>query len=809
MQVKLSKTLEGILARTAFQTTKEGIRHALKDFLMLELLRQEGALAYQLLSERLQAWELYQLQLRIEQEVKAHPTSTSEQEPERFFRQFANELSARYAEARHISTAHALHAIASDPATCTARILLRYRITERVISEAMEALSGDTLRREIEAQLPDLSKLTEYTSPHLAPQLDRFGTDLTAEARRGKIDPVIGREREIERLIQVLARRKKNNPILIGEAGVGKSAIVEGLALRVIEGRVPEALREKRIFSLDLSRLVAGTKYRGEFEERLSELIDSLKQTQDTILFIDEIHTIVGAGATQGSLDTANILKPALARGELQTIGATTLDEYRTEIERDSALERRFQRILIEPTTTEETLQILHRIAPHYEAHHGVRYTEEALQSCVTLSERYLTERQLPDKAIDLIDEAGARLRTQVSMAPHGLRTKAEMQRACSEAVAAGAYDRASEARIELLQLRTQRDTRHDSSSDHLPQVEPHHIEAVITAMTGIPIERISEGEQVRLQGLLRHLQGRIIGQERAVERIARAIVCARTGLKEAHRPIGVFLFVGPTGVGKTLLAKELARWLFDEERALIRLDMSEYSERHQVARLIGAPPGYVGYGEGGQLTEAVRRRPYAVVLFDEIEKAHPEIFNTLLQLFDEGHLTDSAGRKVDFRNTILIMTSNAGSQQTVKRSAQVGYGTTTHRANIQQAPEDSYRKALEQTFAPEFLNRIDEVLIFRPLAPADVERIIELELHALALRTEAMGYTLQITPRAKQRLAALGYEERYGARALKRTLKTRIEEPMAQLIVEGKIAHGGSVIVEGDRHAGVRLRVA
>lgn len=809
MQVKLSKTLEGVIARTAFRTKKEGIRYALKDFLMLELLREEGSLAYQLLAGRLQEWELYQLRLRIEQEVAKQAHQPLAIEPEHFFRQLSNELCARYHEARHISTAHALHHLASDPSTCTARALLRYRITEQLLAELLAAPEQNAIEREVEVRLFDRGTLQHTPTRPTPHSLEQFGTDLTTAALEGRIDPVIGRDREIERIIQILARRKKNNPILVGEAGVGKTAVVEGLALRIAEGRVPRVLQGKRLFALDLSRLVAGTKYRGEFEERISELLDSLKRSQDTILFIDEIHTIVGAGSTQGSLDTANILKPALARGEVQTIGATTLDEYRREIERDAALDRRFQRVVIEPSTVADSIEILRRMAPRYEAHHGVRYTEEALRSCVLLADRYLTDRHLPDKAIDLLDEAGARAHLEVHATPTTHRAVTEVEHERRIAVEAGNFDRISEARIEALQLRAQL----DQASATLPEapvwIKQHHIEQLITSMTGIPIERIAEGEQARLSDLKRHLASRIIGQEEAVDQIARTIVRARTGLREVNRPIGVFLFVGPTGVGKTLLAKELSRRLFDEERGLIRLDMSEYAEKHSIARLIGSPPGYVGYGEGGQLTEAVRRKPYAVVLLDEIEKAHPELFNTLLQLFDEGHLTDGAGRRVDFRNTIIVMTSNIGSRRVAERPQRVGYGTPSHRNTSSDGNEATYRKALEQTFAPELLNRIDRIVLFRSLTPSDVERIIELELAGLTARAAALGYTLRITPRAKERLASLGYAERYGARALKRTLTDQIEEPMAQLIIEGRLTAGDTLLIEGDRKAGIRLRVA
>ncbi|MBQ2728938.1 MAG: ATP-dependent Clp protease ATP-binding subunit [Alistipes sp.] len=818
MQVNISKTLEGIIARTAFNTSKEGIRHNLKDFLLLELLREEGAMAYQLLTARLQEWELYQLRLRIEQALQQPASNDQPLDPEHYFRRLGNELCAKYHQAKSISTGHALLDILSDDTTISARVFARYRITAEVVAAAMTEFEGEPAKQpSLDIRLLGITQESRQREPQATLLFDRFGTDLTAEARKGRIDKVIGREQEIERVIQILARRKKNNPMLIGQAGVGKTAIVEGLAHRIVEGHVPCQLLNKRLFALDISALVAGTKFRGEFEERLQQLVETLKRSNDTILFIDEIHTIVGAGATQGSLDTANMLKPLLARGELQTIGATTLDEYREHIERDSALERRFQRVLIEPTSTDETLLILQRIAPHYEQHHRVRYTEEALQACVELTERYLSDRQLPDKAIDLLDEAGAYLHATTSRAPQRLQVLqhalAKAQHERQEALDAARYDHATAARIQMLKLRT--DIANDPSSrqstcdEQLPTVDRAVIERVITTMTGIPIERICGSEQERLRRLEEHLSTRIIGQTEAVERITRSIQRSRVGLKEPHRPIGVFLFVGPTGVGKTLLAKEVSRWLFDERQGLIRLDMSEYSEKHSVARLLGSPPGYVGYGEGGQLTEAVRRHPYAVVLFDEIEKAHPDLFNTLLQLFDEGHLTDGAGRRVDFRNTILIMTSNVGSREVARQGKPLGFSTHTGHTIGEQAAITGYHKALERTFAPEFLNRIDDIILFRPLHMEDLKRIIELEVAALTTRIEALGYSLRITNPAKEQLARLGYTDRYGARTLKRTLADHIEEPLAQLILEGALQRGDTILVEEDSHTHVRLRVA
>ena len=817
MQVKISKTLEGIIARAAFNTTKAGIDHSLKDFLMLEMLREEGSLAYQLLSSRLKDWELYQVRLRIEREVLGSRLR-EKTGPEEFYRAFTDELCAVSGATRSVSTAHALRAIVGDRSTATSRVLEMYGITGEVVSEDIKKFAaGDDFRTEIQVHMLDFGEENKPEEKNTSHVLDKFGVNLTRMAREGKIDPVVGREQEIERVVQILSRRKKNNPILIGEAGVGKSAIIEGLALRIAGGEVPYTIADKTLFSLDVSSLVAGTKFRGEFEERMQQLLDELRKAKDTIIFIDEIHTIVGAGSTQGSLDTANILKPALARGELQTIGATTLDEYRENIESDSALERRFQKVVVEPTTPEQTLQILRNIAPHYEQHHKVRYTEEALQACVELTGRYITDRFFPDKAIDVLDEAGSRIHLQSAREPAELRQMEtaldQVRRERREAVKELVYEKAASARLREIALRSKlgesRNEWQRSLETNPVEITAEHIQQVITSMTGIPAERISGGELTRLQTLCQHLSQRVVGQQEAVEKISRTIRRSRAGLKDENRPIGVFLFVGPTGVGKTLLAKEVSKWLFDEQRGLIRIDMSEYSEKHNVARLIGSPPGYVGYGEGGQLTEAVRRQPYAVILFDEIEKAHPEVFNSMLQIFDEGHLTDGSGRKVDFRNTIIIMTSNVGSRNVVKKSVQVGYSTVSKSATASAMPQCEYRKALEQTFAPEFLNRIDDIVLFRTLELSDVERIIELELQGLFERTRRLGYKVKITDGAKRRLAAMGYESRYGVRSLKRTLMDNVEEPLSTLIIDGKLHEGDTVVVESDKSHGVRIRVA
>ena len=686
----------------------------------------------------------------------------------------------------------------------TARLFRQNKITDKDITMAVEELRKG-------------ERVTKQNQEDTYQALSKYAKNLNEMAAQNKLDPVIGRDEEIRRVLQILTRRTKNNPILIGEPGVGKTAVAEGLAHRIVKGDVPQNLLDKTIYSLDMGALVAGAKYKGEFEERLKSVVKEVSESEgNIILFIDEIHTLVGAGGGEGAMDAANILKPALARGELQTIGATTLDEYRENIEKDSALERRFQRVLVEPTSCEETLQILRNIAPRYEAHHKVRYTDEALEACVTLTNRYITDRFFPDKAIDVLDEAGSRMHLQTAREPDTLREmEAALASTCEErreAVRQLVYEKAAAARLRELALRSKLDESRAewqrSLESHPAEIRAEHIAQVITSATGIPIERITTGELGRLRGLKDYLAGRVIGQDAAVEKVALSIQRSRAGLKDENRPIGVFLFVGPTGVGKTLLAKELSKWLFDERRGLIRIDMSEYGEKHNVSRLIGSPPGYVGYGEGGQLTEAVRRQPYAVVLFDEIEKAHPEVFNAMLQIFDEGHLTDGSGRKVDFRNTVIIMTSNVGSRAAVQRAVQVGYSTSSKTVVEQAAPQIEYRKALERTFAPEFLNRIDDIIVFRTLTLEDVERIVELELRRLLARTQRLGYKVEISAEAKRRLAVMGYEARYGVRSLKRTLLDNVEEPLSTLIIEGRVNEGAKVKILPAK-AGVTLKVA
>ncbi len=781
MQVNASKLLENLIAIAAFDAEKRNHTTYLIDRLFLVMLGQDNSHAMKMLRSRLKEWELYQIRLRIEREIRKITQPQIEQNRESFYRELivgvaetagiwaALDSDSVAGKSLKANTGHLLLYILNSPESIAGRILGMYNIIAGEIGRELSRLPSEELYiseiRIIRRQKPrpedddwepsdDDPQGPETDSPqephasrnqHPTRQkgLDKFGIDLTRAASEGRLDPVIGRAREIERMVQILGRRKKNNPVLVGEAGVGKTAIVEGLAIKIAAGEVPPSLAGKRLFMLDIASLVAGTKFRGEFEERLKTLMDELVKHRDTIVFIDEIHTIVGAGSSQGSLDTANILKPALARGEIQCVGATTLDEFRENIEKDAALERRFQKIIIEPTSRDETLEILRQIKGQYEHHHVVTYTDDALQACVDLTGRYVTDRNFPDKAIDALDEAGSR----------------GHQNGTSEITAA-------------------------------------HIDEVIGTMTGIPVEKVSQGEKSRLSRLAEHLGEFVVGQDEAVSKVSRSLIRSRSGLKDPGKPIGVFMFVGPTGVGKTLLAKELSKWMFDRPDALIRIDMSEYAEKHNVSRLIGSPPGYVGYGEGGQLTEAVRRQPYSVVLFDEVEKAHPDIFNVMLQMFDDGHLTDGLGRKVDFRNTIIIMTSNVGSRSISTRAPMVGYNTSSTEEREAAGREAKYRAALGQNFAPEFINRIDDIVVFNVLGDEDIARVVDLELASLISRGAALGFDLQVSPEAKEQLAVAGYDPEYGVRSLKRAILEYIEEPMAQHIVDGAIIPGQQLTV-------------
>lgn len=635
------------------------------------------------------------------------------------------------------------------------------------------------------------------------PYLDNYGIDLTKAAEGGKLDPVVGREKEIERIAQILSRRKKNNPILIGEPGVGKSAIAEGLALRIVEKRVSRALFGKRIISLDMTAVVAGTKYRGQFEERIRAILTEVKKHPDVILFIDEIHTIVGAGSAAGSMDAANMLKPALARGEIQCIGATTLDEYRKNIEKDGALERRFQKVLVEPTSPEETLQILRNIKDKYEEHHNVTYTDEALEACVRLTDRYVTDRYFPDKAIDAMDEAGSRIHLTHISVPQEIeeqeRLIEEAQQHKNEAIrlqnfelAASFRDRENQYTEQLERLKNE---WKEKLKDNRETVDAPQIEEVVSMISGVPVQRMAQAEGVRLKGMKQALLSKVIGQDKAVETLVRSIQRSRVGLKDPNKPIGTFLFLGPTGVGKTHLAKELAKNMFGTTDAIIRIDMSEYMEKFTVSRLVGAPPGYVGYEEGGQLTEKVRRHPYSIVLLDEIEKAHSDVFNMLLQVMDEGRLTDSLGRTVDFKNTIIIMTSNIGTRQLKEFGKGIGFTAQTGE-NEKEHANSVIRKALNKSFAPEFINRLDEIVTFDQLDIASLEKIIDIELAGLYKRIEGCGYHLLLDQEAKRFVAEKGYDVQFGARPLKRSIQNHLEDGLAELIINEEPQTGDTLHV-------------
>ena len=736
-------------------------------------------------------------------------------------------LEAKLYQSEAIDTAHLLLCILrneNDPAT---KLLHKYNVnydgTKAIYKDLhvnddlpsnpiAETPSDDAFESEksnpFEPKQPKKGKVSKKSK---TPVLDNFGRDLTALAELGKLDPVVGRQKEIERVSQILSRRKKNNPMLIGEPGVGKSAIAEGLALRIIERKVSRILFDKRLVSLDLASLVAGTKYRGQFEERMKALMNELEKNDDIILFIDEIHTIVGAGGATGSLDASNMLKPALARGEIQCIGATTLDEFRTNIEKDGALERRFQKVIVEPTSVEETIQILQNIKSKYEEHHHVNYTDNAIEACVKLTNRYMTDRYLPDKAIDALDEAGSRIHITNIVVPQQvleLEIKLETIRdRKTKAVSGQKYEEAAKLRDDEKNIEAALDSAQkqweDDSKLNREVVTEDNVAEVVSMMTGIPVNRVAEAETNRLHELPKLIKGKVVGQNEAVTKVVKAIQRNRVGLKDPNKPIGSFIFLGQTGVGKTQLAKVLARELFDSDDSLIRIDMSEYMEKFAISRLIGAPPGYVGYEEGGQLTEKVRRKPYSVILLDEIEKAHPDVFNTLLQILDDGHITDSLGRKIDFRNTIIIMTSNIGARQLKDFGGGVGFGTTSKNAQADAHAKSVIEGALKKSFAPEFLNRIDDVIVFNALEKEDIHFIIDIELDKLLQRIADLGYTLHLSDKAKDYIAEKGFDKKYGARPLKRAIQKYIEDALAEEIVNSKLSEGDTIAMDLDEAKG------
>lgn len=813
------------------------------EHLMLGILRDGQGKAINILNNL--DVDLEHLRRKVEILSPANPNIASNNEKKNLHltRQAERALKTTFLEAKvfqstSISTAHLLLCILRNENDPTTKLLNKLKVdydaakeqylnmipnnnqeddiddTPRAESYNDDSGQDDSLK---EGSFANSSKSNKKSK---TPVLDNFGRDLTELAEEGKLDPVVGREKEIERVSQILSRRKKNNPLLIGEPGVGKSAIAEGLALRIIQKKVSRILFNKRVVTLDLASLVAGTKYRGQFEERMKAVMNELEKNDDIILFIDEIHTIVGAGGATGSLDASNMFKPALARGEIQCIGATTLDEYRQYIEKDGALERRFQKIIVEPTTVEETIMILNNIKNKYEDHHNVIYTPEAIDACVKLTNRYMTERFLPDKAIDALDEAGSRVHITNIEVPKQIldleRQLEEVREQKNAVVKKQKYEEAAklrddEKRIEKELAIAQEQWEEESKSNRI-KVTEDNVADVVSMMTGIPVNRIAQTESNKLANLPEIIQNKVIGQNEAVLKIARSIQRNRAGLKDPNRPIGSFIFLGQTGVGKTQLAKVLAKELFDSEDALVRIDMSEYMEKFAISRLIGAPPGYVGYEEGGQLTEKVRRKPYCVVLLDEIEKAHPDVFNMMLQVLDDGYLTDSLGRKIDFRNTIIIMTSNVGARQLKDFGQGVGFGTTAKVSQADEHAKSVVENALKKTFAPEFLNRIDDVIVFNPLEKEHIDLIIDIELKKLYGRIKDLGYNLTLSDKAKAFIAEKGFDKQFGARPLKRAIQKYVEDLLAEEIITSKIGEGDEIYLdleEGAEELNVNIRKA
>ena len=728
-------------------------------------------------------------------------------------------LEAKIFKAQLIGTEHLLLSILRDPDNLGTQILNKFDVAYDVVKEMLEYQTDQpTSASDTDDPDDDSSKMfgssanpggggkeKKGTEKSRTPVLDNFGRDLTKLAEDNKLDPIVGREKEIERVAQILSRRKKNNPILIGEPGVGKTAIAEGLALRIIQKKVSRVLFGKRVVTLDLASLVAGTKYRGQFEERMKAVMNELEKSADVILFIDELHTIVGAGGASGSLDASNMFKPALARGEIQCIGATTLDEYRQYIEKDGALARRFQMVMVDSTSVDETIQILENIKEKYEDHHHVSYTKEALEACVKLSDRYISDRFLPDKAIDVMDEAGARVHINNIHVPDDIvkfeEAIEDVKKEKNRVVKSQKYEEAAQLRdkekklieqLDLAKARWEEKTRTEKYT-----VTEDNVADVVGMMTGIPANRIAQKESNKLLGMADQLSGRVIGQEEAIKKLTKAIQRTRVGLKDPRKPIGSFIFLGPTGVGKTELAKVLATYLFDKDGALVRIDMSEYMEKFSVSRLVGAPPGYVGYEEGGQLTEKVRRKPYSVVLLDEIEKAHPDVFNILLQVLDDGILTDGLGRRVDFRNTIIIMTSNIGVRDLKDFGAGIGFTTAAKRDNDEEVMKSTIQTALKRAFSPEFLNRLDDVIVFNTLQREHIHKIIDITLAKLFARISTIGYNVELTEKAKDFLAEKGYDPQFGARPLNRAIQKYLEDPVAEEILKGEIVEGGTIIAD------------
>jgi len=834
MDDNFSPRVKDVIAYSKEEALRLGHDFIGTEHLMLGLLRDGNGKAIDILSAL--DIDLNHLRRKVEILSPANPNITSasnEKKNLHLTRQAERALKTTFLEAKlfqstSINTAHLLLCILRNENDPTTKLLNKLKVDYDNVKDQfkymiandedfMDSPKAESFSDEGEDAAEQSSKDNPFSQSTAkgakkskTPVLDNFGRDLTAMAEEGKLDPVVGREKEIQRVSQILSRRKKNNPLLIGEPGVGKSAIAEGLANRIISKKVSRILFNKRVVTLDLASLVAGTKYRGQFEERMKAVMNELEKNDDIILFIDEIHTIVGAGGATGSLDASNMFKPALARGEIQCVGATTLDEYRQYIEKDGALERRFQKVIVEPTTVVETIEILNNIKGKYEEHHNVEYTDEAIEACVKLTNRYMTERFLPDKAIDALDEAGSRVHITNINVPDQIieleKQLEEVKETKNSVVKKQKYEEAAklrddEKRLEKSLAEAQEKWEEDSKL-HRETVTEDNVADVVSMMTGIPVNRIAQTESNKLAKLPELIKGKVIGQDEAVGKVVKAIQRNRAGLKDPNKPIGSFIFLGQTGVGKTQLAKVLARELFDSEDALVRVDMSEYMEKFAISRLIGAPPGYVGYEEGGQLTEKVRRKPYAVVLLDEIEKAHPDVFNMLLQVLDDGFLTDSLGRKIDFSNTIIIMTSNIGARKLKDFGTGVGFGTSAQKSQAGSHAKGIIENALKKAFAPEFLNRIDDVVVFNVLEREDINKIIDIELEKLLARIKELGYTLKLTKKAKMFIADKGFDQQYGARPLKRAIQKYIEDALAEEIIVSKIHEGDVITMDYEKDA-------
>ena len=830
MDDNFSPRVKDVIAFSKEEALRLGHDFIGTEHLMLGLLRDGNGKAVSILNAI--EVDLNNLRRKVEILSPANPNApqtTNDKKNLHLTRQAERALKTTFLEAKlfqsnSINTAHLLLCILRNENDPTTKLLHKMKVDYDGVKDQFKQMitkdedfiepTAESFSSEDEGNSSEDDKENLFTSSNKGnkksktPVLDNFGRDLTALAEDGKLDPVVGREEEIQRVSQILSRRKKNNPLLIGEPGVGKSAIAEGLALRIIQRKVSRILYDKRVVTLDLASLVAGTKYRGQFEERMKAVMNELEKNDDIILFIDEIHTIVGAGGATGSLDASNMFKPALARGEIQCIGATTLDEYRQYIEKDGALERRFQKVLVEPTTVEQTIEILHNIRDKYEAHHNVTYTEDALEACVKLTNRYMTDRFLPDKAIDAMDEAGSRVHiTNIHVPKKILEIEKKLEEVRAEkntVVKKQKYEEAAKLRDDEKtlekELATAQEIWEKESKLHRETVDEENVAEVVSMMTGVPVNRIAQTESTKLAALPDRIKGKVIGQDEAVAKVVKAIQRNRAGLKDPNKPIGSFIFLGQTGVGKTQLAKVLAQELFDSENALVRIDMSEYMEKFAVSRLIGAPPGYVGYEEGGQLTEKIRRKPYAVVLLDEIEKAHPDVFNMLLQVLDDGYLTDSLGRKIDFRNTIIIMTSNIGARRLKDFGQGVGFGTSAKADQADSHAKSVIENALKKTFAPEFLNRVDDVMVFNPLEREHIHKIIDIELNKLFARIKDLGYELNLTDEAKDYIANKGFDKDYGARPLKRAIQKYVEDALAEEIINATLKEGDSITMDLDK---------